>query len=226
MTQQTYDANQILMGGGGSPAWKFEDPGTTREGTVAAKPQPKQEREYDPKSPGAGALKFYPSGDPIMGITVEVQTAERNPMNSEDDGKRTFYIEGKHLKEAVRNGVRNGGANGLEVGGQLRVTFTHREDPMDRRSRKYWDVTYTPAGNAILMGDASQAPAQQPQQGWQAPPQAAPPAFAQPPYVTPPVAPAAAPAPAPAAAPDTDQAAAFAAYQAYMASQQAQPQNA
>jgi hypothetical protein len=40
------------------------------------------------------------------------------------------------------------------------VTFTHREDPMDKRSRKYWDVTYTPAGNAALMGD-NPAPAAQ-----------------------------------------------------------------
>lgn len=156
MTQTHYDANDVLMGGAGSPAWKFEDPGTTHEGTIAAPPQAKQEREYDRDNPGGGALKFFPSGDPIMGIVVEVQTNEREPGNPEDDGKRTFYVEGRYIKEAVRNAVRAAGARGLEVGGHIKVTFTHREDPMDKRSRKYWTVSYTPAGNAALMGD--QAP--------------------------------------------------------------------
>lgn len=194
------DANDILMGGGGPAAWKFEDPGTTRVGTVAAPPQARQEREYDRNNPGGGELKFFPSGDPIMGVIVEVQTAERDPSNAEDDGRRTFYIEGRYIKEAVRNAVRAAGAPGLEVGGQLSVTFTHREDPMDKRSRKFWNVTYTPAGNGALMGgDSAQAPAAAPAP---APaPQAAPPA-APAPQAT---APAAAPAPAAATPELTDE---------------------
>jgi len=151
MTQTNYDANDVLMGGSGSPAWKFDEPGTTREGIIASPPQAKQEREYDKDNPGGGALKFFPSGDPIMGVVVEVQTTERT--DHEDDGKRTFYIEGRYIKEAVRTAVRTAGARGLEVGGTIRVTFTHREDPMDKRSRKFWTVSYTPAGNAALMSD-------------------------------------------------------------------------
>lgn len=150
---QTQDANTILMSGGaGLPAWKFTEP-ITRESTIVAPPQARQEREYDPVNPGAGAGKVFPSGDPIMGILVEVQTDERDDTDDDDDGRRTFYIEGRWLKEAVREGVRASGAAGLEVGARLRVAFTHREDPLDKRSRKYWQVTYTPAGNAALMTD-------------------------------------------------------------------------
>lgn len=221
---QNYDANDVLMGAAGSAAWKFDEPGTTREGIIASPPQARQEREYDPTNPGGGALKVFPSGDPIMGVVVEVQTGERDPSNREDDGKRTFYIEGRYIKEAVRNAVRAAGAPGLEVGGSIRVTFTHREDPMDKRSRKYWTVVYTPAGNAALMGEATPqaAPAQvAPPQAYTTPvqQQAAPVAYQQP-----------APAPA-AAAPQgvpvvmsPEAQAAWATYQASLVGGQPQPQ--
>ncbi|WP_051750081.1 hypothetical protein [Phycicoccus jejuensis] len=232
MTQQTYDANAVLMGGGGPKGWSFADPGTTRTGTIAEPPQAKQERDYDPNNPGGGSPKFFPSGDPIMGIHVVVQTNERDATIEGDDGRRTFYIEGRYLKEAVREGIRNAGSAGLEVGGQLTVTFTHREDPNDKRSRKYWSVQYVPAGNAALMGEQQpqqalqqsyqqQAPAYQPPaapQGY-APPQAASAPAQQP--VAPPV--QQAPAQAAAAAPIDPQLAAF---QAWQASQQAPQQQA
>jgi hypothetical protein len=208
----TYDANDVLMGGAGSAAWKFDEPGTTHEGTIASPPQARQEREYDPNNPGGGALKVFPSGDPIMGVVVEVQTTERDPSNREDDGRRTFYIEGRYIKEAVKGAVRAAGAAGLEVGGKLSVTFTHREDPMDKRSRKFWQVTYTPAGNAALMGQPA------------TPAQAAPPAYTTPvqqqaapvAYQQPPAAPAqvAAQPTAPVGFQSEEQAAAFAQWQA------------
>lgn len=214
-TQQDL-ANQILMGGSNAPAWKFDEPGTTRSGTIASPPQARQEREYDRDNPGGGAPKFFPSGDPIMGIVVEVDTTERDPSNPEDTGRRTFYVEGRYIKDAVRGAVRAAGANGLEVGGQITVTFTHREDPMDKRSRKFWDVKYVPAGNAALMDDGQQQPT----------PQAAPVAAPQAPAAQPPVqqpqqaAPVAQPAPQAAAAPTPE---ALAAYQQW-AAQQAQQQ--
>lgn len=192
MTQTHYttpDANAILMGGGGAPTWKFDGEGVRKSGKIVAPPQVKQEREYDPNNPGGGNPKFFPSGDPIMGIHVELQTDE----GGDADGRRTFYIEGKRLKDAVRDAVRTAGSNGLEVGGVLDVTLTNYDVPGDRRSGRNWRIVYTPAGNAALMDGA---------------PQAAPAAPAQ-------------PAPAPAAAPvlTAEQAAAFAAYQA--ANQQA-----
>jgi hypothetical protein len=153
------------MGGGGAPSWNFEAPGVRKVARITKPPQSKQEREYDPRNPGGGKPKFFPSGDPIMGVTVEVQTDERDPQDYEDDGKRTFYIEGKRLKEAVREAVRAAGASGLEVGGTLDVTLTHYDEPNDRKSGRNWQITYTLPGNNVLMG-------QPPQGGFQqAPPQ-------------------------------------------------------
>lgn len=160
MTQTHADANALLMGGGGSPTWNFPDEGSRKVGTVAAPPQAKQEREYEQGNPGGGKPKFFPSGDPIMGITVEVATDERDPSRVDDDGKRTFYIEGKRLKDAVRDAVRKAGATGLEVGGRLDVTLTRYDTPGDRRSGRNWAIVYTPAGNAALM-DEQAAPVQQ-----------------------------------------------------------------
>lgn len=173
MTQQTYDANAVLMGGGGAPTAKFANPGDTITGRIIAPPQAYQERDYDPNNPGGGKPKVYPSGDPIMAVYVDLATDLNDPSIQDDDGTRRFYIEGRYLKADVRDAVRAAGAAGLEVGGQLTVTFTHREDPMDKRSRKFWQVKYTPAGNAALMGDTP-APAPAPQQAPQAAPTPAP----------------------------------------------------
>ncbi len=154
MTQTMPDANDVLMGGGGgAPAVKFANPGDTVKGRIIAKPRTHQERDYDKDKPGQGALKVFPSGDPIMGITVELATDLRSPTIEGDDGTRTLWIEGQHLKAAVREAVRDGGAAGLEVGGVLELTFTHREDPMDKRSRKFWQATYTSAANAAVMAE-------------------------------------------------------------------------
>lgn len=219
MTQQTYDANAVLMGGGGPKAWKFDEAGTVHTGTIATAPVARQEREYVQGNPGGGDPKFFPSGDPIMGIVVEVQTTERDPSVEDDDGKRTFYVEGRYIKEAVRDAVRAAGAPGLQVGGQITVTFTHREDPMDKRSRKYWQVSYVPAGNAALMGQQPD-PGPSSMAGQQAAhAEAVAPAPAQQaPQATP--APAPAPAAAPAAATANPTPEQLAAYQQYMASQQ------
>lgn len=149
----TPNANDVLMGGGGVPAVKFANPGDTVTGRIIAPPQAYQVRDYDPKNPGAGTPKTYPSGDPIMGVYVDIATDLRDPSIEDDDGTRRLYIEGRYIKADVAAAVRTAGAPGLEVGGTLTVSFTHREDPNDTRSRKYWQAQYSPAGNTALMGD-------------------------------------------------------------------------
>jgi len=213
MTQQPYDANAVLMGAGGAPAASFPNPGDTWEGKLVSPPIARQEQDYDPNNPGAGKPKVFPSGDPIMGVLVDIATNMRDASIENDDGTRRLYIEGRYLKAAVRDAVRVAGASGLEVGGHLKITFTHREDPADKRSRKFWQVTYTPAANAALMSDPTPV-AQQAPTGWQTPPATPPPAWTPPP-AAPPV--QAAPAPAATAPPSAEQ---LAAYQAYVASQQ------
>lgn len=158
MSNQNPTANDVLMGGGGAPSAKFPNPGDSISGRIIAPPSVYQERDYDPNNPGGGALKTYPSGDPIMSIYVDLATDLRDPSIKDDDGTRRLFIEGRYLKGDVRDAIRNAGAPGLEVGGVLTVSFTHREDPADKRSRKYWQAQYVPAGNAALMS-AAPAPA-------------------------------------------------------------------
>lgn len=204
MTQQI-DANAVLMGGAGAPALKFDNVGDRKVVTLTGPPQARQEREYDPNNPGGGAPKVFPSGDPIMGIFVDV----REDATGED---HTFYVEGKRLKDAVKGAIRAAGSNGLEVGGKLDITLTHYDEAGDRRSGRNWQIAYTPAGNAALMGEPQQAPpTSAPQQTAPAPAQPAPQAQAQ--------APAAAPAAQGLPAGTTPEQ--VAAFQAYMASQQA-----
>lgn len=173
----TVDPNAILMGGGVPPA-KFNSPGVTYGGRITTPPQAYQEREYVKGAPGTGKLKTFDSGDPIMGLTVDIQTTLRDPSIEDDDGMRRIYISGKRMKTTVRDAVRAAGAPGLEVGGELTITYTHSEVPTDPQSAKHYTATYVPAASATLMGET--------------------PAGAAPPVTTPAAAPT--PTPTPAAA--------------------------
>ena len=97
MTNQPTDGNDVLFGSS-APAAKFETPGTTIAGTILYPPKSFHEREYDPNNPGGGAPKYFPSGDPIMSASVQIQTQLRDPSIADDDGTRTLYIQGKRLK--------------------------------------------------------------------------------------------------------------------------------
>lgn len=202
-------ANDILMGGGGAPTAKFKTHGDTYTGRIIAISDPYQEREYDPTNPGGGAPKFYPkSGDPIMTFNVDIATALRDPSIEEDDGTRRVYMDGKRIKDAVRDAVRASGAPGLAVGGTLSIAYVGDVTPGDQRSGKQYQVTYVAPANNVLMGAApQQAPA---------PVQPAPVAQPQPVMQAAP----AVPAPAAPAQPDANALAAFTAWQA--SQQQAQ----
>lgn len=201
-------ANDVLMGGGGAPTAKFKAHGDTYAGRIIAISEPYQEREYDPTNPGGGAPKFYPkSGDPIMTFNVDVATTLRDPSIEEDDGTRRIYMDGKRIKDAVRNAVRAVGAPGLAVGGTLSIAYVGDATPGDQRSGKNYQVTYTAPANNVLMGAT-------PQQ--QAPAPAQPASQAQQVQQQQPVMQA---APAPAAQQAVDPGA-LAAFQAWQASQQ------
>lgn len=162
---QTYpDANAVLMGGGGAPAVKLDQQGVEVGGSIVTKPQVRQETEFGTQKP-----KFFPSGDPILGLLVDVQTNQRDASVDDDDGVRRFYIEGKRLKDAVREAVRASGAPGLEVGGQLWVAFIGHGQPASAgiSSPKLYQARYVPAATAALQPQ-QQPPVQQPT--YQAPP--------------------------------------------------------
>jgi hypothetical protein len=167
--QQTPSADDVLMGGG-RPAAKFEHPGATVGGKILAPPRTHQEREYDRNNPGRGKPKVFPSGDPIYGITVDVQTNDRS-LGAEDDGVRRIWIEGKRLKEAVREAVRAGGGTSLQQGGELWVKYTGDGEPPSAGANppKLWDARYTPPTPGPVSQDQAWGPP--PQQQQSAPPQ-------------------------------------------------------
>lgn len=183
------DANDVLFGSN-APSAKFDNPGTTVGGTITAPPRTKQEKEWNNATRRSdGPPKFFPSGDPIMEVLVDVQTQQRDPSIQNDDGIRTIYISGKRLKDAVRDAVRQSGAQRLEVGAELHVTFTGLgEAPsVGANQPKEFAVRYVPAAQGAIFGGQQppqgqpqqfaqggyvqpQAPVQQPQQAYQAPP--------------------------------------------------------
>jgi hypothetical protein len=153
------DPNDILFGSG-VPAAKFEHPGDTVSGRIT-ETKARQEVDFKTREP-----KTFPSGDPIMGIIVTVQTALRDPSIADDDGKRRVFVEGKRMKDALREAVLvHGYGTKLLVGGELTVTFTHlgvAEKGLN--APKEWRVSYTPstttaANDALGIGTAAAAPA-------------------------------------------------------------------
>lgn len=158
------DANSILFGSGVPSARLTE--GVTVAGRIVAISEPYQEREYDRDNPGGGTPKTFPSGDPIMTFTLDLDTGLRDPSIDGDDGIRRVYMDGQRIKKAVREGVRASGARGLSVGGRLSITCTHYDTPGDVRSGKNYTCTYTAgaAANNVLMGQPEPAPTPAPQQ--------------------------------------------------------------
>jgi len=191
---QAPSANDALMGGGAShPSVQFVNPGDGVQGAVVISFESRQERAYaDPRPDGTQVpynerrLLFFPSGDPIYGVVVTVQTSLRT--TPEDDGVRALFVEGKGKKATLRDAIKAAGATGLEVGGVIDFMFTHSENPADPKARKHYAARYARPGQASANA-ALGAPAVQPAYA------AAPPAPASP------WAPSVAPAQVPTAAP-------------------------
>ncbi|MFF9129153.1 hypothetical protein [Streptomyces sp. NPDC014806] len=164
------DANNFLMGGGGAPTAKFPAPGTTVGGRITEEPKVEQQRDIQ-----TGEKKFWNNGDPMMQLVVTVQTDQRDPSLEEDDGRRRIFVKGV-MKNAVADAVRAAGARGLEVGGQLFVTYTHDGEPKQRgfSAPKQYAARYIAAAQSEL---APPAPAAAPPQQYAAPAPAAAPQY-------------------------------------------------
>lgn len=168
----------FLLGGGESRKGRslsFKTIGTTHTGTITAAPEVRQQRD-----PDDGSLKTWDNGDPVWQIVVPIQTTLRSAEVEDDDGMRYLYVSGSKKPEsrsmhvAVADAVRAAGAKGLEVGGQLTITYT-ADGPKKpgasvvRNAPKQYQASYVPAANAALMGgsetggNAAQAAAPQQQ---------------------------------------------------------------
>lgn len=147
-------ANELLMSAGARAA-AFPTVGTTVTGTICAEPKVQQQTDID-----SGAPLTFPNGDPRLQILVPLQTDLRE--TEDDDGIRTLYAKANMLK-ALREAVISSGASGLEIGGQITVTYSG-DAPATKRGYnppKLYTCTYRPpsatAANAAL-GLASPQP--------------------------------------------------------------------
>ena len=185
-----------------SHSWKFTNPGDTHTGTITEVSDARQATEY-----GSNELAYWDKERtrPKMQVAVTLDTAERDPQDANDTGKRTLWVveDGRSgsILSAIRQAVHQAGAGTIDIGGQLTVAFSGF-DPNSKNPanpRKIYSASYVPPAPAggMFTNQAPATPAP-------APVPAAPAAPAQP--VAPaPVAQPAAPAPAaqPVAAPAT-----------------------
>lgn len=176
-----------------SRSWKFTNPGDTHTGTITEVSDARQATEY-----GSNELAYWDKERtrPKMQVAVTLGTAERDPQDANDAGKRTLWVveDGRSgsILSAIRQAVHQAGAGTIDIGGQLTVAFSGF-DPNSKNPanpRKIYSASYVPPAPAGGMF-TNQAPAQPVAQ----------PAPAQPVAAPAPAAPAAPAQPAPAAAP-------------------------
>lgn len=129
---------EFLGGGGGAPTAKFPEIGATVGGVIKSPPQVTQQTDID------GEKLFWPDGNERQQLEVTVLTDERDDEIENDDGSRRIFVKG-YMKNAVGDAVRDAGADDLEVGGSLFVTFINTQPAKQRgySPAKLYSATYT-----------------------------------------------------------------------------------
>lgn len=176
-------AGDFLLGSGAKgKSAKFPSIGSSITGTITRAPEVKQQVD-----PDTNKLDTWEDGSPKWQIVVTLQTDQRSPEIENDDGLRFLYVRGSRKPEslslhaAVAGAVQAAGADGLEVGGVLTVTYTGdgvKPSPTKTAPKQY-GASYVPAANAALMAPPQAQPVAQPVQQY-TPPAAAPQPVAQP----------------------------------------------
>lgn len=145
-----------------SHSWKFTNPGDTHSGTITEVSDARQATEF-----GSNELAFWDREKtrPKMQVAVTLDTAERDPQDANDTGKRTLWVveDGRSgsILSAIRQAVHQVGAGTIDIGGQLTVTFSGF-DPNSKNPanpRKIYAASYVPPAPAGGMF-TNQAPAQ------------------------------------------------------------------
>lgn len=97
-----------------------------------------QEKEFaDDEKRGVkkGDPKTYPSGDPVMGTKIGLETEP-----GKEASRVTLWAQGKLMLAAIHAAVRGAGKQDIAVGDDLAVTFTGH----DGRAKTY-SAAYSPA---------------------------------------------------------------------------------
>lgn len=160
-----------------SHSWKFTNPGDTHTGTITEVSDARQATEFGSNEP---AFWDREKTRPKMQVAVTLDTAERDPQDANDTGKRTLWVveDGRSgsILSAIRQAVHQVGAGTIDIGGQLTVTFSGF-DPNSKNPanpRKVYTAAYqapAPAGGMFTNQEPAQpvAPAAAPAQPVAAP---------------------------------------------------------
>lgn len=145
-----------------SHSWKFTNPGDTHTGTITEVSDARQATEFGSNEP---AFWDREKTRPKMQVAVTLDTAERDPQDANDTGKRTLWVveDGRSgsILSAIRQAVHQAGAGTIDIGGQLTVTFSGF-DPNSKNPanpRKVYSASYVPPAPAGGMF-TNQEPAQ------------------------------------------------------------------
>lgn len=175
------DPDRFLMGAPKVPSWKFTNPGDRILGEVIFR-EVRQQIDYLTKEP-----KVWKSGDPMYQLVVHVQTKMFDPSIENDQGVRAVYIKGRQMETVIRDAVRAAGAPGIQVGGQLSLTYIGPDMTSEAPIKPHaFQAAYRPAPAAgVMPGQPQQFARQAPADPWAQPAQAYPQARPQQPvYAT------------------------------------------
>lgn len=145
------DGNALLMGGEKTKACSFDgNPPVTWAGVILDEPRAVQSRNYD-----TDELEFWPDGKPKMQIVVKLQT---DVIEGDDDtGVRSLWLKGESQK-AVVTAIRQAGAQGLERGGYLTITYyAAKENPPEPGKKKRYPTKLYRAQYTRPQGQGNQA---------------------------------------------------------------------
>ncbi|QJD50470.1 hypothetical protein SEA_CHRIS_68 [Mycobacterium phage Chris] len=106
-----------FLGGGGPASAKFKTHGDVVAGVIAVEPESRQQTDLDTNEP-----LTWKDGSPRMQLVVTLQTDLTDPDVEDDDGMRRLFVKGE-MRKAVQKAVIAAGAKGLDVGGELALTY-------------------------------------------------------------------------------------------------------
>lgn len=146
---QLPDVEDVIWSGGGAKTAEWPQVGAWVGGHVQSRPKSYHAKEYIPNQPGAGKPKFTMSGEPVIGIKVDVLTGQRDPADGKDDGVRRMHLEKWRQIEAVRHALMEAGVRHIEPGGELWVQWTgEAADGQSAQPAKTWVARYRPPANS------------------------------------------------------------------------------
>ena len=118
---------------------KFETHGESHTGVLV-------EGDVIPQTdPNTNEVKYKKDGvTPIMQLVVTWDTEERDAKTPNDSGRRKLYCSWR-LEAEIKRAVRATGAEGLETGGTLTVTYIREEKvPNQPGKAKIYEASYIP----------------------------------------------------------------------------------